>query len=192
VFLVVADHSIEVARGTLVPFERFKIPGLLLGASIEPRRVQGITSQVDLLPTMLSLIGLSAPHPCIGRDVTRDEYLAGAGRAFMQFHESQAYVEDDRLVVLRHDLPPETFEVTESGDTLPVPDGDALLERKALAHALWGPMTVRNKAYFSHLDDRWPTGDVSGTRSLTATNTPEDDERSLGGSAEDEITSRND
>jgi phosphoglycerol transferase MdoB-like AlkP superfamily enzyme len=192
VFLVVADHSIEVARGTLVPFERFRIPGLFLGASIEPRRIPGITSQVDLLPTMLSLIGLSGAHPCIGRDMMQAEHSAGAGRAFMQFHESQAYIEDGRMVVLRHDLPPETFDVTASGDAVRVRNGDASLEQKALAHALWGPMTVRDKAYFSYMDDRWPAGDLSTARSLSATNTPEQDERRHGGAPEDENTRSND
>ena len=181
VFLVVADHSIEVSRGTLVPFERFRIPGLILGGSIEPRRVPGITSQVDLLPTLLSLIGLSSAHPCIGRDLTQQEFAHGAGRAFMQFHELQAYVEDQRMVVLRHDLPPETFEVTASGEMQQVREGDPALERKALAHALWGPMAIRQKAYFSYKDDRWPAGYVSKARSLSATNAHESSDLGVNG-----------
>ena len=192
VFLVLADHSIQVSRGTLVPFERFMIPGLILGASIEPRRIEGITSQVDMLPSLLSLIGLSSAHPCIGRDVTEQEYANGAGRAFMQFHESQAYIEDDRMVVLRHDLPPETFDLSAADGIVPVPNGDPALEQKALAHALWGPMTVRNKAYFSYRDDRWPTGDVTRARSLTATNSPETDIPRADGAAQDERTQSND
>ena len=110
----------------------------------------------------------------------------------MQFHESQAYIEDGRMVVLRHDLPPGSFEVNANGEVLPIDGGDALLEKKALAHALWGPMTVRNKAYFSYRDERWPTGDLSTTRSLSATNSPEDDGQHAGGSLEDESTSSND
>ena len=192
VFLVIADHSIQVNRGTLVPFERFMIPGLILGPSIEPRRVPDITSQVDMLPTLLSLIGLSSAHPCIGRDVTEAQYLNGAGRAFMQFHESQAYIEDDRMVVLRHDLPPETFEANESGEMLPVANGDVVLEQKALAHALWGPMTIRDKAYFSYMDDRWPEGDISKARSLTATHSPETDIPRADGAAEGEHIQSND
>ena len=109
----------------------------------------------------------------------------------MQFHESQAYIEDDRMVVLRHDLPPETFEAAVSGEMMPLPGGDAMLEQKALAHALWGPMTVRNKAYFSHTDDRWPEGDITKARSLTATNSPETDIPRAKGAAEGEHTQSN-
>ncbi len=109
-------------------------------------------------------------HPCIGRDVTQPEYAAGAGRAFMQFHELQAYLEGDRMVILRHDLPPASFEIRRSEDVKPIPEGDPTLERKALAHALWGPMTIRDKAYFSHKDSRWPSFDSRSSRAIVGLN----------------------
>lgn len=150
VFLVVADHGVRINGGTLVPTERFRIPGVIIGGTIEPRRVPGITSQIDLLPTVLSLIGLSSTHPCIGRDLTLPRYANGAGRASMQFGELHAYLENDRLVVLQHDLAPITLNVDASGDMELIPDGDAAAERKALAYALWGPMVIRDKAYFTY------------------------------------------
>lgn len=150
VFLVVADHSVAINGGTLVPIERFRIPGVILGGTIEPQRISGVTSQIDLLPTLLSLIGLSSEHPCIGRDLTLPEYADGAGRASMQFGELQAYLEKGRKVVLQHDLDPMTFEIDAGGQAVLIPGGDPALERKALAYALWGPMTVRNKAYYNY------------------------------------------
>jgi phosphoglycerol transferase MdoB-like AlkP superfamily enzyme len=152
VFLVVADHSVAMNGGTLVPIERFRIPGIILGDSIEPRRVRGITSQIDLLPTLLSMIGLDTYHPCIGRDLTLPQYADGTGRAPMQFHELQAFLENDRMVVLQHDLPPRTFDIDADGDMALIAEGDPALERKALAYALWGPMTIRNRAYFNYAD----------------------------------------
>ena len=147
VFLIVADHSVRMSGGTLVPIEEFRIPGVIVGGSIEPERIPGITSQIDLLPTLLSLIGLSSTHPCIGRDLTLPEYAAGAGRASMQFHELQAYLEEDRMVVMQHDLPTKTFWVAPDGEVELIPEGDPPLERKALAYALWGPLAIREKAY---------------------------------------------
>jgi phosphoglycerol transferase MdoB-like AlkP superfamily enzyme len=154
VFFVVADHGVRAAGGTLVPVERFRIPGVIIGESVEPRRVSGITSQIDLLPTLLSTIGLSSIHPCIGRDVTLPEFADGSGRASMQFGELQAYVEDERMVVLQNDLAPVTFDVGLNGEMQTLPGGDPKLERKALAYALWGPMTIRNKAYFNYSANR--------------------------------------
>ena len=154
VFLVVSDHGVGINGGTLVPVERFRIPGVIVGGTIEPRRVPGITSQIDLLPTLLSLIGLSSEHPCIGRDLTLPEYADGAGRASVQFGELHAYFEEGRKVILQHDLDPMTFEIAADGQTVLIPEGDPELERKALAYALWGPMTIRNKAYFNYADNR--------------------------------------
>ena len=33
-----------------------------------------------------------------------------------------------------------------------IPEGYPAIERKALAYALWGPMMIRNRAYFNHPD----------------------------------------
>jgi len=154
IFLVVADHSVAVTGGKLVPVERFKIPGVILGGLVEPRRVAGVTSQIDLLPTLLSLIGVSSEHPAIGRDLTLPEYANGSGRALMQFGELQVYREEERKVVLQPDLEPMTFRLDESGEALLIPDGDPALERRALAYSLWGPMMIRNEAYFNYRDTR--------------------------------------
>ena len=113
-----------------------------------------IGGAIDLLPTLLSTIGLSSEHPCIGRDVTLPEYANGSGRASMQFGELHAYLEEGRKVVLQHDLEPMTFSVDSTGEAVLIPQGDPELERRALAYALWGPMTIRNKAYFNVSDRR--------------------------------------
>jgi len=154
VFLIVADHSVGINGGKLVPVERFRIPGVIIGENIEPRRISGITSQIDLLPTLLSLIGLSSEHPCIGRDLNLPEYADGSGRASMQFGALHAYLEEGRMVVLQNDLEPVTFGIDSSGKAEPLPQGEPDLERKALAYALWGPITIRNKAYFNYKEDR--------------------------------------
>ena len=70
VFLIVADHDIRVRGETLVPIEHFHIPGLILGADIQPQKIKAITSQIDLPVTMLSLMGISAQHPMTGRDLS--------------------------------------------------------------------------------------------------------------------------
>jgi phosphoglycerol transferase MdoB-like AlkP superfamily enzyme len=146
-FLVVADHNAKIFGGRLVPVERFRIPGVIIGDSVEPRRIEGIASQIDLVPTLLSLIGLESEHPAIGRDLTRPEWLGGSGRAMMQFHANQAFIEGDRVVVFQPDLAPESFRLTAEGKMESDPAPDPVLERKALAHALWGPLMIRRQAY---------------------------------------------
>jgi phosphoglycerol transferase MdoB-like AlkP superfamily enzyme len=148
-FYVTADHNSRVYGDQLVPVQRFHIPGAITGGPIEPRRIAGITSQIDMLPTLLSLIGVDSVHPAIGRDLTRPEHLDGAGRAMMQFNRLQAYLEADRVVVLRPDQQPRFFRLhPESGRLFDI-RADAALERRATAYANWGPQAIRSKAYRS-------------------------------------------
>jgi len=147
VFLIIADHNAKIFGGSLVPVERFRIPAVVIGPTIKPRRISGITSQIDIVPTLLSLIGLDSVHPAIGRDLTRPDFLNGSGRAMMQFHANQAYIEGDRVVVFQPDLEPQSFLLGADGKTDNDPEADPELVRKALAHALWGPLMIRRQAY---------------------------------------------
>jgi len=152
VFLVVADHNSRTYGDELVPIDRFHIPGVILGGPIEPRRVPGVTSQIDLLPTLLSLLGIDAVHPAIGRDLTQPQWADGAGRAIMQFHDLQAYMEQDSVVVLRPDLDPELFDLSPGGHLLPADRSDSEQVRRALAHAAFGPLAISRQLYFDPAD----------------------------------------
>lgn len=147
VFLVVSDHNSRVKGANLIPVERFHVPGVILGEGIEPRRVPGIVSQVDLLPTLLSLMGIDSRHPAIGFDLTLPEYIGGAGRAQMQFHDIQGWMEPGRVVVLQPNLPMQSFLYQPGRGLQNDPNPDQEMMRRALAHALWAPMMIRDKAY---------------------------------------------
>jgi len=136
VFLVVSDHNSRVYGDQLVPIERFHIPGVILGAGIESRRITGISSQIDLLPTLLSLIGVDGRHPAIGHDLTTTEYFQGAGRAQMQFNDIQAWMVPGKVVVLQPDLPMKTFLYEPGGRLSRDPEPDQELKQHALAHTL--------------------------------------------------------
>ena len=147
VFLIVADHPARLFAGKLVPVHRFHIPAVIIGDTIEARRIPGISSQIDFIPTLLSLLGINSAHPGIGRDLTLPEYQQGSGRAMMQFNALQAYLEDDRVVILQPDLDPLTFRLESNGEMLQETDVDTELERRALAYSLWGPMMINLRAY---------------------------------------------
>ena len=99
VFLIVADHDNRVYGDSLVPIKKFHIPGLILGADVQPRRIQTIASQIDLAPTLLSLIGVSSTHPMIGRDFVRDSDTPG--RALIQFENYFAWLDNESATILR-------------------------------------------------------------------------------------------
>lgn len=99
VFLIVADHDNRVYGDNLIPVEKFQIPGLILGGAIQAKEISAIASQIDLAPTLLSLIGVSSCHTMIGRDFTLDE--SSPGRAFLQFEDYFALMEAEKIIVLR-------------------------------------------------------------------------------------------
>ena len=146
VFMVVADHNSRVYGASLVPIERFRIPGLILGGSILPGRHTQIASQIDLGPTLLSLIGMSSEHPMVGRDLTRPDLVAEPGRAMMQYYSSQAYLEGEQVVVLQRDLAPRQFIYKDGAYAAESAPSDAMLG-KALDYANWSDLAYENQWY---------------------------------------------
>lgn len=147
-FLVVADHDIRVRGDDLVPIRHFHIPGLILGADIQPRVVHTVASQIDLPTTLISLMGIDAVHPMLGRDLSA-EPGGLPGRAMMQYEQSYAWMEGDKVVVLRPGKAPAHAIYDKQRRTLqlsPVHDGMAI-EQRALAHALLPSMLYREQDY---------------------------------------------
>ncbi|MGB5346496.1 MAG: LTA synthase family protein, partial [Woeseia sp.] len=145
VFVVVSDHNSRVYGADLVPIERFHIPGLILGGGIEPQRITRLASQIDLIPTALSLIGISGSHPAPGLDLTRADIDSLPGRAVMQYGDTQAYREEDRVVILRKERPAAMYRYAD-GELTPLPP-DAALISKAQALAVWPVQSYREGSY---------------------------------------------
>jgi len=149
-FLVVADHNSRVYGDSLLPVERFHIPGLILGGGVAAQHIDVLSSQIDLLPTLLSLAGIEAEHPAIGRDLTVAQNRLGGdaqlGRSIMQFHAVQAYREGEALILLRKGLPAAQFDYID-GHLRPAGALNPALRRRALAHALWASHSYANGEY---------------------------------------------
>ncbi|MCB2425534.1 LTA synthase family protein, partial [Methylophaga sp. TMB456] len=66
-----------------------------------PKRIKTVASQIDMAPTLLSLMGISAETPMIGRDLSRPEEHQSTGRALMQFADYFALMQGEKVTVLR-------------------------------------------------------------------------------------------
>ena len=142
VFLVVADHNSRVYGDEVIPVQRFHIPGLILGGSIDSAPIDSVASQIDLGPTLLSLIGVEAEHPMIGTDLTASGAAARPGRAIMQFNSTQAYLEGENLIVMQKDHPVASFTYADHKMTASSNDDQTLI-RRALAHSAWSSMAYQ-------------------------------------------------
>lgn len=100
-FLIVADHDSRVYGSNLIPIENFQIPGVILGADVQPREINTLASQIDLAPTLLSMAGISACNTMIGRDLSLPEDSDTSGRALIQFQDTFALMEDEQLTILQ-------------------------------------------------------------------------------------------
>ena len=154
IFLVVADHNSRVYGDEIIPIERFHIPGLILGGGVEARHIETVASQIDLGPTLLSMIGIDAEHPMIGRDLTVASNIEGPGRAIMQFNTTQAYMEGDQVIVMRRDRPVAEFRY-ENQRLVEVPNQDKALVSRAVAHSVWSSLAYQKSLF------RLPTKDFS-------------------------------
>lgn len=147
VFLVVADHDNRVYGNNLVPVEKFHIPGIILGADLKPKTITPVASQIDLAPTLLSLIGLSSDHPMLGRDFVLDDQ--SPGRAMMQFEQYYAFMEQQEVTILKPDQVPVSAQYDSANKHLMINKRppDAASVKRALAHVLLPSKLYREQTY---------------------------------------------
>lgn len=147
-FLIVADHDARVWGDELVPIKNFHIPGLIVGADIESRHIDTLTSQVDLAPTLLSLAGIESDHPMIGRDLAIFSDMPG--RAMMQFNDAYAWMDEGfNVTILRPEQAPLAgIYSRKTGKTrylAEAPKENAV--RRALAHSLLTLKLYQERTY---------------------------------------------
>ncbi len=144
VFLIVADHDERPRGSSLVPVSSYHIPGLILGAGIEPKIYDKVTSQIDLMPTLYTLLGIKGKAPYIGQDI----FLRSSdypGRALMQFANNHAYMLGDQVVIHRPET--EALQFVFRNKKL-IPTGlDERRSRDALALALIPGLLYKNRWY---------------------------------------------
>jgi len=101
VVLVVGDHGARVYGAEAIPAASYRIPALFLAPESRWRGAthEGLCSQVDLAPTLLSLAGVDYRAPFFGQDllsVGPDQ----PGRAWLIHNRGIGLLTDDALVVL--------------------------------------------------------------------------------------------
>lgn len=147
VFLIVADHDNRVYGDSLVPIKKFHIPGLILGADVTPKRIQTLASQIDLAPTLLSLMGVSSQHPMIGRDFAKDS--ESPGRALMQFDNYFAWLEGSEATILRPNQSPLLghYDIAKAELVLSHENPSSAQVEKAKAHVILPSILYREQKY---------------------------------------------
>ncbi|EGX6961253.1 MULTISPECIES: LTA synthase family protein [Vibrio] len=148
IFIVIADHDARVSGANLVPVKHFHIPALILGKGIQPRKDDRIANNIDMPPTLLSLIGVDAKTPMIGRDLTKP--LAREDeRAMMQYDKNFGYLTRDNLVVLSPGEKISTLAYDFKDQTMKPLEVDESIIERAKANALFASKAYQNNWYSS-------------------------------------------
>ncbi|EGR0058780.1 LTA synthase family protein [Vibrio vulnificus] len=148
IFIVIADHDARVFGSQLVPVDRFHIPAVILGKGIEPRKDDRLANNIDMPPTLLSLIGIDATSPMIGRDLTKP--LAREDeRAMMQFDKNYGYLTRDSLVVFSPGEKVSSYQYNFEDKSLTPKEVSQEALDKAKANALFGSMAYKYNWYKS-------------------------------------------
>jgi phosphoglycerol transferase MdoB-like AlkP superfamily enzyme len=146
IFIVIADHDARTRGNVPIPIDRFHIPGVILGNDIKPKQDQRLVSSIDIPPTLLSLIGVSASTPMIGHDLTKivpNKYQ----RALMQSANNFGFMTLDKVVVFQPEKPPIAYHYDFNTTDLSIVNLTDKERDIAKAHALFGSMAYRSDWY---------------------------------------------
>jgi phosphoglycerol transferase MdoB-like AlkP superfamily enzyme len=146
IFIVIADHNTRTYGKYLVPIKKFRIPALIIGPNIpKGKKFELLTSQIDMPPTLLSMIGMPVERPMPGRNI-QDIKPGTKGRAIMQFHDINAFRVENQVVIMQPNKKPLQFKVEK--DSILVPAKlDEELAKDALAHITAASDLYKNKKY---------------------------------------------
>lgn len=99
IFVVVADHGARAYGKANIPLYSYEIPLLIIAPGLKPGRVDILTSQIDVAPTILGLIGQPYEAPFFGQDVLH--WPADQSRTLLFNHNHNvALLQNGRLCVL--------------------------------------------------------------------------------------------
>jgi phosphoglycerol transferase MdoB-like AlkP superfamily enzyme len=132
VFAVVADHGARVYGHQTIPIASYRIPLLIVGSGVAPRRVDVLGGSLDVTPTVLSLAGVSYPSVFFGRDLLRID--PATGWAVMNHNRDIGLFQSGRMAVLGINKAQEFYRLNAAGElervSSPEPE-DELLARNA-------------------------------------------------------------
>ncbi|MBF0133445.1 MAG: LTA synthase family protein [Magnetococcales bacterium] len=110
IFVIIADHCASSAGKVDLAANKHHIPWLMVGPGLlTPRRVPGMASQIDVMPTMLGLLNFSYDSKFFGKDLLANPELPG--RALLGNYQKLGYLHGDQLTILSPRQLVETFRV---------------------------------------------------------------------------------
>ncbi len=143
IFLIASDHNVRVYGDDLLPFNMFKIMGLILGEGVEAKKIDRLSMQPDLLATALDLIGIDKlRYPILGHSIYEDHKK---DISLMQFHQMYGLRAGEEIAIIQPEEKPVTMKI-EKEHLVAAPHNEAL-EKDTLAFIIGINALYQNKLY---------------------------------------------
>jgi len=98
VIIIVADHCASSAGKNEIDISKYQIPCMILNLkNAEKMNISKMTSQIDLFPTLWSLLGWDYTSEFYGKNVLDKKYES---RVFLGTYQKLVYMKGDSLVIL--------------------------------------------------------------------------------------------
>ncbi|WP_456312174.1 LTA synthase family protein [Pseudomonas shirazensis] len=97
VFVIVADHCASSAGKTQLPMDKYRIPAFIYSPDAKPKKFNKLMSQIDIMPTLFSLLHFDYQSKFFGQDVLKPDYKP---RAFIATYQDLGLIKDNVLTIL--------------------------------------------------------------------------------------------
>ena len=146
IFIVIADHNTRTYGKNLVPINKFHIPALIIGPGVGKGTIYDkLSSQIDIPPTLLDMMGMNITTPMPGRDLLKLP-VSTIGRSIMQFNGNNAFRLGNQVVILQPFKEAVQFELKNDTTFIPVKVNPELA-KDALAHIATASYLYKERKY---------------------------------------------
>jgi len=129
IFVIASDHNVRVYGDDLLPYNMFRIPGIILGDGVEPKAVNRLTMQPDVLATALDLIGIDdMKYPILGQSIYSEHKK---DMSLMQFHQMYGLRVGEEIAIIQPEMKSVTMKI--ENQKLVESTQNSELEKDALA-----------------------------------------------------------
>lgn len=146
IFVIVADHCASSAGNVALPVTGYHIPMLIYSPNnIQPAKVEKLTAQIDVAPTILGLLKFSYKSKFFGQDIFA--VPTDKERAFISTYQGLGYLKNGRLVLQSPVRKTEEFIpdfVTGKSSRTDLTDS---LVKQAVAYYQCASWLIKNKKY---------------------------------------------
>lgn len=146
IFIVVADHCASSAGKEALPVTGYHIPMLIYSPqNIQPGKIDALTAQIDIAPTILGLLSFDYTTKFFGQDILNTP--AEKQKAFISTYQGLGFIENNELVIQSPVKKINTYKPDfTTGEAKPITGNDSTV-LKAIAYYQVAAWMIKNRKY---------------------------------------------